>query len=197
MRIAYADPPYKGQAKKHYGSSAEEVNFPELIKSLSEYDSWALSVHQGQLKELLPICPPRTRVGIWVKPFAVFKKNVNPTYAWEPVLFKASSRGMKKRFVHDWVACSPQMKALVVGQKPMDFCFWLFEILNVTPYDEFFDIFPGSGNVQHCHSQFIKYYNDIEFKSLERLQGSVRDERDQLKKRSGLENSPAPEKGDE
>jgi hypothetical protein len=33
------------------------------------------------------------------------------------------------------------------GAKPDKFCFWLFEGLNLTPEDEFHDLFPGSGAV--------------------------------------------------
>ena len=186
-RFCYADPPYKGQAKKHYGAQAEEVDFIELITRLdSEFDGWALSVHQNQLHDLLNVVK-RVRIGVWVKPFAVFKKNVNPTYAWEPVLFKAPSRGMDRKFVHDWVACSPQMKAVVVGQKPLDFCFWMFQLLGLKPGDEFIDMFPGSGNVLHAYELYIKHFNDVEFKNIERLSGSVRDERPELLSRSGME----------
>ena len=33
------------------------------------------------------------------------------------------------------------------GAKPDGFCFWMFEGLNLTPEDEFHDLFPGSGAV--------------------------------------------------
>lgn len=33
------------------------------------------------------------------------------------------------------------------GAKPERFCFWVFEGLNLTPEDEFHDLFPGSGAV--------------------------------------------------
>lgn len=44
MKFAYADPPYIGQAKRHYQS--EEVDHEKLIKRLiNEYpDGWALSL---------------------------------------------------------------------------------------------------------------------------------------------------------
>lgn len=160
MRFAYADPPYKGQAKKHYGSEAREVNFPLLIEHLKEFDGWALSCHVNQLGDLIQLCPPKTRVMAWVKPFAVFKKNVNPTYAWEPVLVFARSRGMEKKFVHDWVACSPQMKAVITGQKPLDFCYWLFQVLGMNPDDELVDLFPGSGAVSYAWEYYKTHYPD-------------------------------------
>jgi len=47
VRFAYADPPYPGQSKKHYGDHpdyAGEVDHPALIAQLvAEYpDGWAL-----------------------------------------------------------------------------------------------------------------------------------------------------------
>lgn len=47
MRLAYADPPYIGKAKKHYsddpsGIEAREVDYPALIEQLRAFDGWAL-----------------------------------------------------------------------------------------------------------------------------------------------------------
>ena len=88
MRIAYADPPYIGQAKKHYGPDAKEVNHRTLIGHLEEFDGWALSCSSPSLREILPLCPDDVRIGAWVKPFCAFKKGVRPAYAWEPVIYK-------------------------------------------------------------------------------------------------------------
>lgn len=147
MKFAYADPPYVGQSKKHYNGL--EVNHRILINVLCEsYDSWALSLHVNSLKNILNICPEKVRLLSWCKPFATFKKNVNPTYSWEPViLFNPRSRGMNKRFIHDHLSCSPQLASKIIGQKPKNFCYWLFECLGMESEDEFFDIFPGSGAV--------------------------------------------------
>lgn len=41
MRLAYADPPYPGQAKRHYGNHSDyagEVNHRNLIDQLCEYE---------------------------------------------------------------------------------------------------------------------------------------------------------------
>lgn len=153
MKFAYADPPYIGQAKVHYSHDARcaEVDHKKLIQeTLAQYDGWALSCHTRSLTELLPLCPKGVRVLAWVKPFASFKKGVNPTYAWEPVIMHRQKglRPLSKRpFMHDWVSCCPQFRSLVVGQKPAEFCFWLFECLDIRPGDEFADLFPGSGSV--------------------------------------------------
>lgn len=87
MRFAYADPPYVGQARRHYGCT--EINHAMLISHLvSDFpDGWALSCSSTSLRELLPLCPEDARVAAWVKPFASFKPGVNPAYAWEPVIF--------------------------------------------------------------------------------------------------------------
>ncbi len=86
MRIAYADPPYVGQAKKRYG--VPEIDVPWLFHQLEGYDGWALSASSPYLKYILSLCPDSARVMAWVKPFAIFKPNVNPAYAWEPVIVK-------------------------------------------------------------------------------------------------------------
>lgn len=149
MKIAYADPPYIGQAKKHYG--AEEVDHKELIKQLEGYDAWALSCSSPSLRILLPLCPDRARVGAWVKPFCSFKPNVEPAYAWEPIIYIPTGRKSRAReTTRDWVSVSITLKKGLAGVKPVEFSFWLFRLLGITPEDEFFDLFPGSGAVtQH------------------------------------------------
>lgn len=94
------------------------------------------------------MCPIDVRVGSWVKPFCSFKPNVNPAYAWEPVIFKpAQARGRDKDTVRDWVADNITLKRGLSGVKPLGFCFWLFEILGMQADDEFVDLFVGSGAV--------------------------------------------------
>ena len=53
--IIYADPPYIGQAKKHYG--LEEVDHKALILDLEAYDGWALSLSGPTLQQILAMCP--------------------------------------------------------------------------------------------------------------------------------------------
>jgi hypothetical protein len=45
VRLAYADPPYPGQAKIHYSHDPRcaEVDHAKLIAELETYDGWALS----------------------------------------------------------------------------------------------------------------------------------------------------------
>jgi len=142
-QIAYADPPYIGQAKKHYNS--EEVDHKALITQLESYDGWALSLSSPTLKEILSMCSDDVRVGSWVKPFCSFKPNVNPAYAWEPVIFKpARARGRDKLTVRDWVSASMTFGKHMIGAKPPAFCFWIFELLGARADDVFFDLFPGT-----------------------------------------------------
>lgn len=55
MRLAYADPPYMGQARKHYRDDPRcaEVDHAALFRQLAEYDGWALSLSSPSLRLLL------------------------------------------------------------------------------------------------------------------------------------------------
>ncbi len=151
MRFAYADPPYIGQARKHYGPDAKEVNHALLIAHLEEYDGWALSLSAPSLHTILPLCPPDVRVCAWVKPFASFKPGVNPGYAWEPVIVRGGRKlGRKVATVRDYISCNITLKRGVSGAKPDIFCFWLFNFVGLTLDDEFTDVFPGSGAVSRA-----------------------------------------------
>ena len=144
LRFAYADPPYIGQAAKHYGMP--EVDHAELIERLNTYDGWALSLSSPSLKEILGLCPDDVRVMAWVKPFASFKPNVNPAYAWEPVIVRGGRRYERSDpTVRDWVSANIALKRGLPGAKPAEFCRWILAVLNVQPGDELDDLFPGTG----------------------------------------------------
>jgi hypothetical protein len=84
----------------------------------------------------------------WVKPFAAFKKNVNPGYTWEPVIFKAARKlTADEPTVRDYLAEPITLRRGVSGAKPDAFCFWLFKLLGLEPGDEFDDLYRGSGAV--------------------------------------------------
>lgn len=148
MKIAYADPPYIGQAKKHY--DCEEIDQQALIKKLeAEYpDGWALSCGSKDLGAILPMVGVQYRVGAWCKPFCNFKPGVRIGYAWEPIIFHGGRKyGREHKSIRDYVLANPTMKRGVHGAKPEGFCFWLFEILGLEASDEFHDLFIGSGAV--------------------------------------------------
>lgn len=146
MRFAYADPPYIGQAHRYV--EHQEVDHKRLIQKLGEYDGWALSCSSPSLRLLIPMCPEKTRVMAWVKPFAVFKPNVGVAYAWEPVLvYGGRPRTREQDTIRDWVAVNITLERGMVGVKPSSFAFWIFEVLNMQPEDVFADLFPGTGAV--------------------------------------------------
>lgn len=153
MKVAYADPPYIGQAKKLYNS--EEVDHEQLIHELEVYDMWALSCSTPSLRIILPMCPDDVRIAAWVKPFCSFKPNVNPAYAWEPVIFwHPRARGRDVPTVRDWVSANITLQKGLVGAKPPSFCYWLFELLGLKPEDEFHDLYPGTGIVTKCWQEW-------------------------------------------
>lgn len=150
MRFAYADPPYLGQARRHYGPAAREVNHRVLLGTLvREFpDGWALSCSSPSLRALLALCPPDVRVLAWVKPFCGFKPGVGVAYAWEPVIVRGGRRRTRTQpTVRDWVSASATRRTGVAGAKPEAFCRWLLEVLNAQAGDELVDIFPGTGVV--------------------------------------------------
>lgn len=160
MRFCYADPPYIGQAKAHYSHDprSAEVDHAALIAGLVRDfpDGWALSLSSPTLRTILPMCPPTVRVMAWVKPFASFKPNVNPAYAWEPVIVGGGrKRGRKAATVRDWCAANITLKRGLSGAKPEAFCFWLFDVLGAQPGDELHDMFPGSGAVSRAWEKYL------------------------------------------
>lgn len=161
MKVAYADPPYIGQAHKYkdHPDYAGEVDHQALVARLvGEYpDGWALSLSSPTLRIILPYCPDNARVMAWVKPFAIFKPNVNPAYAWEPVIVCGgrAKRSRQEPTVRDWVSCNITLRRGLTGVKPDGFCFWLFEVLGLQPGDEFHDLFPGTGAVGRAYDIWV------------------------------------------
>ena len=152
MRLAYADPPYLGCGKRYaeHHPNALDWDDPErhreLIRTLSEFDSWAMSCSSTSLYTLLPMCPADARIAAWTKPFAVFKPHVNPAYTWEPVIFFGGRKGDRSRAtVKDHLSHSITLKKGLVGAKPPAFALWIFDLLGAEYGDEFHDLFPGTG----------------------------------------------------
>jgi hypothetical protein len=152
MRLAYADPPYPGNAEKVYGEHpdfAGEVDHVDLIGRLVGYDGWALSTSARALRELLPLCPAEVRVLAWIKHTV--------DVAWEPVLVRSARPVRDHRvYLRDWIRVEPdayqwraQPAGYVTGQKPAPFCRWLFQWLGAQPGgdDTLDDLYPGSGQV--------------------------------------------------
>jgi hypothetical protein len=154
MRFAYADPPYLGygQYYREHHPDALDWNDLETHRALVERlvdefpDGWAMSLHSPALKHILPLCPDDCRISAWVKPFCSFKPNVNPAYAWEPVIWRGGRKRTREQFtVRDWISAEITLQRGLTGAKPRGFCDWLIKILNVQSGDEFVDLFPGTG----------------------------------------------------
>ena len=154
MKFAYADPPYLGCANRY--PEKLEVDHAALIQRLEcEFpDGWALSCRSPSLFVLAPLCPPGTRVGGWFKPFAVFRPNVNPAYAWEPVLFKGGrKRDRTAPTVRDWHSENITLQKGLVGAKPPGFNRWILDLLGYQDGDELVDIFPGTRSMAAAVAQ--------------------------------------------
>ena len=149
MRFAYADPPYPGCAHRY--PEKTEVDHAQLFRRLvTDYpDGWALSTSSVALPYVLALCPVSDyRIGAWVKPFAVFKPNVNPAYAWEPVIFRGGRRGDRTRpTVRDWHSENITLKKGLVGAKPPNFNRWILDLLGYVEGDTLDDLFPGTGGM--------------------------------------------------
>jgi hypothetical protein len=161
LKFAYADPPYIGQAKRHYSHDPQcaEVDHKELIYRLCrDYpDGWALSLSSPTLGYILSLCPQDVRVAAWCKSFCAFKKGVRPAYAWEPVIYRGGrnpvnghkaavpEKNGKQITPKDFIVAPITLKKGLVGAKPEPVCNWILDLLNFQPGDELEDLFPGTG----------------------------------------------------
>jgi DNA modification methylase len=153
VRLAYADPPYAGSAKKIYGDlHADAARWDDpaehvaLVGRLTdEYDGWVFSCNPKDLRWLLPACPEDARVASWVKTF----HQIRPTttqYAWEPVIFWGGrKRADRTPMVRDWFQGNATRLRGTPGAKPEAFCRWLLDLLGYEEGDVVDDLFPGSG----------------------------------------------------
>ncbi len=172
LTVAFADPPYPGQAAKHYRNHPDyggEVDHRDLIARLvTEFpDGWALSTSSVALQRILPHCPLGVRIGAWVKPFCAFKVGVPVAYAWEPVIWTGGrkKRSRNEHTVRDWVAACITVRRGCHGAKPVAFAFWLFALLGLRPGDTLVDLFPGSGAIgrawQGYQHQLVPFTGEI------------------------------------
>lgn len=154
IRVAYADPPYPGLARKYYGT--EEVDHKRLVEQLvTDFpDGWGLSTSAKALQSVLDLCPDGVRVCPWVRGS---RKSVSfgPRSAWEPLIV-AGGRPQRLSVAEDlddvllWGGRQPSHPDALVGMKPAAFCEWMFRMLGLLPGDELVDLFPGSGAVERA-----------------------------------------------
>jgi hypothetical protein len=192
MKIGYFDPPFPGQAKRHYshdpsGIEAQEVNHYELLKDLRDnFDGWALStsvpaainIVNPIINELFP--PFVVREGAWVKPFASWKPTHRVQYTWEPVFFIPSrSKGSKLvPSIRDFIITEPEeiedvvkanitMRTGTHGKKPDKFNDWILNILGYNPNEDTFeDRYPGSGGMAEAIERMKNNNNSLVIKNI-------------------------------
>jgi hypothetical protein len=163
-RLAYADPPYPGNAWLYRGHPdyAGEVDHGELLARLAGYDGWALSTSAEALPAVLALCPPGARVAAWhrgERPAASWE----PLSAWEPVIYSpgrpvdpATLAGRRTDSLVCGVSALTTLPGRVTGTKPAAFCRWVFGLLGAAPGDTLDDLFPGSGAVSRAWAAFTQ-----------------------------------------
>ena len=163
MRMAYADPPYPGKARRYYqneASYAGEVDHVALIASLEySYDGWALSTSSEALRDILPRCPARAHVCPWVKPIGVSRSNYGPSNTWEPLIVVPGRELQPGK--RDWLLAQPaRFGGTLPGRKPIAFVSWMFGLLGLLPGDSLVDLFPGTGIVGACWRELSQAAHD-------------------------------------
>jgi hypothetical protein len=151
MRFAYADPPYPGLARRYYG--CEEVDHAELIERLVRVypDGWALSTSSEALQDVWALCPPGTRLHVWVNG-PRHTKTMQAMKGWEALLV-FGGRPRREAVLEDlsdvllYGGRQRSHPGALVGMKPAPFCEWLFRLLGASRGDHLDDLFPGSGAV--------------------------------------------------
>lgn len=195
MKFAYADPPYLGLAEyyKAYHPDWKIWNsidaHKELIDRLvADYpDGWALSLHEKSLRHILPLCPEGARVGAWLTktPRLSGSKSVGVSKYFEPLIWT----GGRKYGAHrtpDFVVAqnlSPKTGRIIgkikredirdgrafLGQKPIRFCKWVFDLLGADRGDEMHDLFPGSGAVSAAWAEHVGATPELPLTPLEEV----------------------------
>ena len=162
MKFAYADPPYLGCGKSHYGEHHPEAavwDDPQTHRDLvarliAEYpDGWALSCNPRDLALYLTEAERGgvpVRVAAWCKTW----HQIRPTttqFAWEPVIFRSEAKDHKRPMVRDWMACAVTRQRGLKGAKPDAFNDWVIDLLAPNPEtDTLDDLFPGTGGMEHA-----------------------------------------------
>lgn len=159
LRLAYADPPYPGQARRYYRDHpdyAGEVDHRELLSRLaSSYDGWALSTSARALPRVLSLAAGELGLDVRVASWHRGARKIPsrwPRPGWEPVVFAGGRRYVRAASEEDYedvLVCGVTPRVTdprrVVGAKPAAFWWWLFTLLGALPGDRFEDLFAGSG----------------------------------------------------
>lgn len=160
LSLAYADPPYPGNARlyRDHPDYGGEVDHAALIRRLQmEYDGWALSTSAGALPAVLALCPPGVRVAAWHRGERPTRSRW-PLRAWEPVIYYGGRQVDTGQRRSDSIVCGVgplgTVPGRVVGAKPAAVCRWIFTLLGAGPGDTLDDLFPGSGAVSRAWAAY-------------------------------------------
>jgi hypothetical protein len=164
-RLAYADPPYPGNAHYYRGHPdyRGEVDHAELLSRLATYDGWALSTSARALPAVLALAVAQdlpVRVAAWnrgARPRATAPYALN---AWEPVIYvpvPSRDAGPARRVdvLTHGVAVMRTLPSRVIGAKPAAFCRWMFDLVGATADDTLDDLYPGSGIVGQAWRAYV------------------------------------------
>lgn len=165
MRLAYADPPYPGLAKRYYAEHpdfAGEVDHDELVRHLaSTYDGWALSTSALALPKILARCVAEdldVRVAIWHRGARPGSSRW-PRNAYEPVVYAGGRRLARDDQPDDVLTYHARPRTTdprrVIGTKPAEFLWWLIDLLDARPGDQLDDLFPGSGGLERAWRIYV------------------------------------------
>lgn len=64
-------------------------------------------------------------------------------------------RTRQQQTTRDWLAESITLRKGLTGAKPKEFCYWVFDVLNLQPRDSLADLFPGTGIVTECLTDYL------------------------------------------
>ena len=158
-RLAYADPPYPGLARRYYAGHADyggEVDHAALLTRLATFDGWALSTSAAALPRVLDLAVDAgldVKVAAWVRGERRVRAAA-PLQSWEPVVYVPARHVPHLEQPADSLvhAAKPRLSdpGRVIGAKPAAFCSWLFGLLGARAGDELDDLFPGSGGVSRA-----------------------------------------------
>ena len=152
MKLAYADPPYLGCARRYrehpeawkWDDPAEHGKL--MARMEATYDGWALSAGMNSLQALLPLAPTGVRIAAWAKPFSAAFPTVRVAYAWEPVIYRPARPLTRDGApsVKDFLVENMALRRGLVGAKPERFCRWVLDLLGYLDGDTVDDLFPGT-----------------------------------------------------
>lgn len=198
LRLAYADPPYPGLARRYYEDHpdyAGEVDHRDLLSRLQAFDGWALSTSARALPDVLVIARGELALDVRVASWHRGSRpgvTAWPRAAWEPVVYAGGRRLPSREACDDAYTLRARPRTTdprrVIGQKPAGFLFWLFELLGARPGDELVDLFPGSGGVARAWQVFEARAREASAEySRDASDGAVRRVAEDLDDASGLE----------